>query len=55
MNIFDFLKYWLDTHPIMFGTVAIILALGIGKMLDNLSEKPNAWKARAEHEKYFWK
>ncbi len=39
MNILEFLKYWLDTHPIMFGLVAIILAMGIGSMFGNLFKK----------------
>lgn len=36
MNVLGFLKYWLDTHPIMFGTVVILLALGLGAMFSNL-------------------
>jgi hypothetical protein len=39
MNIFDFLKYWLDTHPLMFGVVVIILAIGIASMFENLFKK----------------
>ena len=55
MNIFEFLKYWLDTHPIIFGIVAIILALGIATFFSNLFKDKNSWKADVEHEKRFWK
>ena len=54
MNIFEFLKYWLDTHPIIFGIVAIILALGIASLLSNLFKNKNQWKVDKEHEKQFW-
>jgi ABC-type uncharacterized transport system permease subunit len=39
VNILDFLKYWLDTHPIMFGTVVILLALGFASMLGKMFSK----------------
>lgn len=55
MNIIDFLKYWLDTHPIIFGFVAIILAGGISSTLSNLFRGKNDWKVDVEHEKHFWK
>jgi hypothetical protein len=29
MTFIDFMKYWLDTHPLMFGLVIILLVLGI--------------------------
>lgn len=39
MNVLDFLKYWLDTHPTMFGTVVIVIAFGIAAMFGNMFSK----------------
>lgn len=39
MSFLDFLKYWLDTHPIMFGICAFLLFAGICSLLSNLFSK----------------
>lgn len=39
MNLLDFLKYWLDTHPLIFGTVMLVLVIGIASMLSNIFSK----------------
>ena len=54
MTMFDFLKYWLDTHTIIFGITVIILAMGISSMLSNLFYNKHKAKADSEHEKQFW-
>lgn len=55
MNIIDFLKYFLDKHPLMFGLIAIILAMGISSMLSNLFYSKHRAKVNQEHERRFWK
>jgi hypothetical protein len=35
MNLLDFLKYWLDTHPIMFGIVSILSVFAIGELFSS--------------------
>ena len=55
MNVFEFLKYWLDTHPIIFGMVALTLAGGIYNILSNLFYNKHKSDADKEHERRFWK
>ncbi len=38
-NIWQFLVYVIDKHPFGSGFVAVILALGIGSFLENISKK----------------
>jgi len=51
----DFLKYWLDTHPIMFGIVIVLLTMGVSSTLGNLFKVKgkNDRRADGEHEKRF--
>lgn len=55
MTIIEFLKYWLDTHPIIFALVMLTLAGGITSMLSNLFYSEHKAKVDKEHEKQFWK
>lgn len=55
MNIFEFLIYWMDKHPIIFGTVSIILAFGVSGMLSNLFYNKHKAESDKEQEKQFWK
>jgi hypothetical protein len=54
MNAFEFLRYWLDTHPIIFALVALTLAGAVYELCKNLF---GGWRkeAEVEHEKQFWK
>jgi hypothetical protein len=51
MSVVDFLKYWLDTHPYIFGLVVIILSCGVSSALSNLFYN----KHKSDSDKEFWK